>query len=116
MITLEQVKLYLRIDSSDEDALLEHLMKVAEKYLRDAVGGYETLYKLDEGFAATADFLMLVLTAEYYQNRSNEARGDFGYAVRALMTQLQMWTQPRDLVERMMADEDEGYSDSGDVS
>lgn len=103
MIELPQVKQYLRIDVDEEDALLETLMKIAETYLVDAIGGYKLIYELDGDFAAKADFVMLVLTAELYANRANENHGDYSYAVRTLINQLAYWSREQDELEAMEA-------------
>lgn len=35
MLTLDEVKQYLRVDSSEEDALIEGLIKTADSLVRD---------------------------------------------------------------------------------
>lgn len=114
-LTLERVKEYLRIDAGEEDALLEALMKAAEAYLVSAIGGFRAVYEFDEEFASKADLVQLMLTAEYYQNRSNDPRGtDFTYAMRALISQLQLWT--RDFGERWQSTEEESDADDWDAT
>ena len=88
MVTVEKLKSYLRIDISDEDDLLEDFLKTARVYLTGAVTNFEENYLSSEEFASKADFLMLVLAAEYYQNRSNDEH-NLSYTIRSLITQLQ---------------------------
>ena len=103
MVELSQVKQYLRIDTDEEDALLGTLMKVAETYLVDAIGGFRLIYELDVDFAAKADFVMLVLTAELYANRADDNHGDYSYAVRTLINQLAYWSKEYEELEAMEA-------------
>lgn len=91
MVTLAELKSYLRIDLDDEDALLEKFLETARAYLKGAVTNFEEIYLASEEFASRADFLMLVLAAEYYQNRSNDEH-NFSYTIRSLITQLQYFT------------------------
>lgn len=92
MVTLEKLKSYLRIDISDEDNLLQDFLTTARAYLTGAVTNFEENYQASEDFAAKADFLMLVLAAEYYQNRSNDDH-NLSYTVKSLVTQLQYFTE-----------------------
>lgn len=88
MVTVEKLKSYLRIDISDEDEILQDFLTTARAYLTGAVTNFEENYQASEDFAAKADFLMLVLAAEYYQNRSNDDH-NLSYTIRSLITQLQ---------------------------
>ena len=88
MVTVEKLKSYLRIDISDEDDLLENFLKTARAYLTGAVTNFEENYLASEEFASKADFLQMVLAAEYYQNRSNDDH-NLSYTIRSLITQLQ---------------------------
>ena len=88
MITVEDLKQYLRIDGDEEDELLEAFIGTATAYLTGAVEDYFTLYAVYPEFAAKADLLTAIFAAEYYQNRNNEVH-DMSFASRALMAQLQ---------------------------
>ena len=83
MVTLEEVKLYLRIDTDFEDNLIEGLLEVAEGYLRDGVTDFDINYARDEKYAKKADLLKKVLVAELYNNRDsrNDSRTNFSYTV-----------------------------------
>lgn len=89
-ITLAQVKKYLRIDSDEEDELLESLMTTAEAYLKGAVTNFEDYYSKYDDFVSKADFAQMILVAEFYLNRDNEET-KFSYATNSLMVQLQFF-------------------------
>ena len=93
-VTLEDVKLYLRIDGDAEDSLLQACMAAAESYLISAVSDYETNYEASADYAAKADLVSLALISEMYRNRepSNDWRADYPFYIRSQITQLQYWT------------------------
>lgn len=91
MVTLGKLKLYLRIDIDDEDELLSELLTTAKNYLIGAVSNFEEYYSADEKFASKADFLQMVLVAEFYSNRDNSAPRNFSYTVNSLIAQLQYY-------------------------
>ena len=91
MVTVEKLKSYLRIDISDEDNLLADFLTTARTYLTGAVTNFEKNYLSSEEFATKADFLQMVIAAEYYQNRSNDEH-NLSYTIRTLITQLQYFT------------------------
>lgn len=63
MLTLGEVKEYLRVDFEDDDALISSLMAVADDYLKASVGtGYD---KESE----RAKILSLILISDLYDNR-----------------------------------------------
>ena len=88
MVTLDKLKNYLRIDISDEDNLLADFLITARGYLTGAVSNFEENYLSSEEFATKADFLQMVIAAEYYQNRSNDDH-NLSYTIRTLLAQLQ---------------------------
>lgn len=59
---LEDVKIYLRIDGDEEDALLRTMMQVGEEYIRSAVGEYD-----DDD--PTAQILLAAIVQNMYDNR-----------------------------------------------
>ena len=93
MVTLEKLKLYLRIDVDDEDELLTDLLNTAKNYLHGAVSNFDEYYLADEKFASKADFLQMVLAAEFYLNRDNDAPRSFSYTVNSLIAQLQYYAE-----------------------
>ena len=80
MITLQDVKLQLRIDNDAEDALLDKYMRASEHYMRSAVDNY-----VDN---EAMDMARLALITEMYEHRASEAK-DFNYITKSFITQLQ---------------------------
>jgi len=83
---LDEIKLYLKIDGTDEDDLLEAFKKAAEDYLVGA--GIEKDY--DKG---TYGLTIKLLVSHWYTNRSvsyeNKSQEQIPFGVRALIQQLQ---------------------------
>ncbi|WP_196600035.1 head-tail connector protein [Pectinatus frisingensis] len=92
-VTLDEAKLYLRVDSTVEDDLINNLIAASESYLKDAVTDYETNIA-DSSFAAKAKIAQLAVITEMYENRNSTQDGakDYGYAIRTLITQMQYWS------------------------
>lgn len=95
-VSLNDVKLYLRIDVDAEDALLQACMAAASAYLTSAVSDFTANYRASADFAAKADLVSLALISEMYRNRdpSNDNRGDYPFYLRSQITQLQYWVAP----------------------
>lgn len=93
-VTVEGLKIYLRIDGNDEDDLLESFLAAAESYMRNAISNFGEFYSTNERFAAQADLLTTVLVAEMFFNRDarNDTRPDFSFATRSMVSQLQYFT------------------------
>lgn len=90
MATLEQVKLYLRIDTDDEDSLLNDLRNSAESYMQDAVDDFSSTYATaSESWKAKADQCELLLISDWYENRLAQGR-PVSSAVSLLLSQLQL--------------------------
>lgn len=87
-VTVAKLKSYLRIDLDDEDELLQDFLTTARVYLAGAVTGFEENYLSSAEFASKADFLQMVLAAEYYQNRDNSDH-NLSYTIKSLIAQLQ---------------------------
>lgn len=63
IISLEEVKLYLRLDNLEEDSLIEPLIGAAEAYLKNATGmDFDRTNHL-------ARLFCLILIADWYDNR-----------------------------------------------
>ena len=94
-VTLNDVKAYLRIDSNAEDALISQFIDVADLYLAGAVTDYAANKAASAEFAGKCDMVQIVLAAEMYQNRDsrNDARQDYSYIVRSLISQLQYFVE-----------------------
>lgn len=91
-LTVEEVKTYLRIDSTNEDALLARLMSTATAILKGAVDDYETGLQ-DEEFVTRAEMVELALIADLYENRNAGGIEMHSYSrpVETMIRQLQNW-------------------------
>lgn len=109
-VTLADVKMYLRIDSTYEDSLLESFMGAADSYLAASIDGYTDKLS-DADFAAKADMVKLALVSEMYRNRdpSNDQRDTFPYYITSQIAQLQYWAD----IEPASTPDD-GGEDAGD--
>ncbi|NRY59852.1 head-tail connector protein [Clostridium beijerinckii] len=68
-MTLDELKLYLYIDSDDEDDYLNELIEASEIYIESCVG---ISYKQDEKAVKLANLLMKKLCSDLYENRGTE--------------------------------------------
>lgn len=69
MLTLEEVKRYLKIDFEDDDEDIESFIEAAEAYIDSMVGTY---YKEDEKAVKLSKLLQKKLVNDMYENRSTE--------------------------------------------
>lgn len=101
ILTLEEVKNYLRVDLEEDDTLIESLMEAAESYLKNATGkdypkedseGNQPGYELEKVY-------LKLLIAYWYENRSAVSKGKmsggavpdaFTFSTQSLMLQLQL--------------------------
>ena len=63
MLTLEQAKLYCRIDNQEEDELIKTLIEVADEYIKTACGEYDTSNP-------KAELCQRILVNHWYENRA----------------------------------------------
>ncbi len=96
MITASDVKTYLRIDYTDDDALITSAITAGYDYLADAIENYSELYSSDSVFARKADSWVLNhWMPPMYDQREGMFTGkahEMDYPARALLTQLQLYT------------------------
>lgn len=59
---LDSVKGYLRVDGTDEDALISTMMNAAKSYIASAVGAYDDTN-------VKAQQLLLAIVQDFYDNR-----------------------------------------------
>ena len=95
-ITLADVKVYLRIDSDVEDALLTKLMAVSGAVLKGAVDNYDLLISLKPQLEEKGDMVQLTLIADLYENRNLEGQAPQSYS-RVVETMLHQLQYERDL-------------------
>ncbi|MDU3353601.1 MAG: head-tail connector protein [Clostridium sp.] len=69
ILTLEEVKGYLRIDYEDDDDLLYELLEISEEYISSCVG---TGYKSDKKAVKLADLLQKKLIHDMYEKKGTE--------------------------------------------
>ncbi len=93
-ITLNEVKVYLRIDSDAEDALLERLMATAYAVVAGAVDNYRLIVQLKPDCEKLGDMTQLALIADLYENRNLEDETPQSYSriVETMLHQLQYET------------------------
>ena len=85
MITLEEAKSYLRVDTDAEDDLIEGLIGAASDYIQECTGKHDDgspLYKLCEK----------ILVAHWYENRGVVANNttELPQGVQAMMTHIKL--------------------------
>jgi uncharacterized phage protein (possible DNA packaging) len=101
ILTLDEVKNYLRVDLDDDDALIQSFIAAAEAYLKNATGkeyqetdsaGHTAEYELEKVY-------LKLLIAYWYENRSAAPRNkslngavpdEFTFSTRSLLLQLQL--------------------------
>ena len=88
----EKVSRYLRLDY--EDILIGDLIEVSNGYRRDAIDNYDEKVK-NESFKAKSEMVQLILIQELYDNRNQAKKDseDFSYVIRAMISQLQYWSE-----------------------
>ena len=92
-VTLDDVKVYLRIDGEEEDSFLLQCIAAAESYLVSSIDHHTENYETSEDYAAKADLVKQALISEMYRNRdpSNDGRSSFSFFVQSALLQLQTW-------------------------
>ena len=77
-MTLDDVKLYLRVDTSDDDALIQSLITAAEMYIKQQTGKTKKIVGAKKTDISTDDLYKLcvkLLVAHWYENRGVETSG-----------------------------------------
>lgn len=86
MMTLDEMKSYLKVDFNDDDNDITLMMNVAREYITDAIG------ECDETIARV-QLLMRVIVGELYEKRSmtfdmNSTNEKVQYVIRSIINQL----------------------------
>jgi uncharacterized phage protein (predicted DNA packaging) len=84
MLTLDEVKQYLRVDSSEEDALIEGLIKTADSLVRD-VGRTDTDGDVLETSKPVMMAAELYTVAYLYEHREEADHKGLVLTLRALL-------------------------------
>lgn len=84
IITLAEVKQWIRVDSADEDDIMDILISAAEKYLTNASGNVFTSSN------ELAKLFCFVLVADWYENREmiGQVSGKVRLTVESILAQL----------------------------
>lgn len=81
IVNLDEMKMYLRVDSGDEDALITQLLESAEKLCMDIVrGDEETLIK-----SKNCKMAILYTTAYLYEHREEADYKQLMLTLRSLL-------------------------------
>jgi len=87
MVTLDECKLYLKVDTNDDDALIEILMEASERIVKDTlrVENFADFKKREKQQIKTAIFYTLHFL---YDERGNANHNDLKLTLRALLSNL----------------------------
>lgn len=90
MLTIYDVKNFIRVDGDDDDMSISALMEAADSYMAGAVDNYaETYSNASKSWQAKADLAKKMLIADWYENRTPTER-PVSPSIRLLLTQLQL--------------------------
>jgi uncharacterized phage protein (predicted DNA packaging) len=84
MLTLDEVKKYLRVDSSDEDALITSLISTADSLVRD-VSRMNSDSEISEASKPVMMAAELYTVAYLYEHREEADHHDLTLTLRALL-------------------------------
>lgn len=90
MITIEQAKLYCRIDNDEENELIQNLIDTADSYIKTACGEYDK-------DSSKAELCQKILVNHWYENR--EATGSskgIKYSLDNLLLQIRYGNESSD--------------------
>ncbi len=87
IVTLEEVKMYCRIDDDEEDFLLELLIKNAEAYIEDSI---KPISHMSNKLMDKAKLISLILISDWYDNRSLNMKTSekTRYSITSLLNQM----------------------------
>lgn len=73
-MTLQEVKDYMRIDGTEEDAFLNELIDISDIYIESCVG---TAYKSNTNLTKLSTIAQRKIIADMYSNRSDYIEGKY---------------------------------------
>ena len=82
IVTVEEMKNYLRVDSSDDDKLLENIIAAAEKQCMDIV---RTESEEEFSKLTNARISVMFATAYFYEHREEANHNAMNLTLRALL-------------------------------
>lgn len=68
MLSLDEVKAYLRVTYEDDDPYIKNLIEIAEDYLHDGISDYEAK-KVSQRFLRKAKMVKLAIIQQLYDER-----------------------------------------------
>lgn len=71
MVTPGEMKEYLRVDGTDDDALIGSLIKAAEEYVTEQTGIDFSTEQIER-----ADLAVKILVTRWYENRDSQGKPD----------------------------------------
>ncbi len=91
-MTLEEVKIFLRVDFDEDDAYIRLLMDVAKEYIINAVGVFNEKRMM-------AKLLFLTIISNLYENRQYtvESNEKVAYIIKSMVLQLQLEEDDEDI-------------------
>ena len=98
MVTLTDIKSYLRIDDNDNDDLLILLKVSAMAHLRESIDNFDEKYNNSSNskspnFVKISDFCAIVMTAELYDKRVGATQSEnYNFIVRNMLELLQYYS------------------------
>lgn len=92
-MTLADIKEFLKVDGTADDANITALLNAAVSHVRGAVNNYDTYYGNDQDFTNLADMVTKIMVLELYDRplQTHDGAADYSYTVRSMITQLQYW-------------------------
>ncbi|MBQ0066774.1 MAG: phage gp6-like head-tail connector protein [Phascolarctobacterium sp.] len=92
MVTVQQVKDYLRIPFNDDDTAIQAMLDAGNAYLVNAIDDCLIKYTQNEGFRKQADdWILRYWMPVAYNDREGQGAEGLGYVARSVLTQLQMY-------------------------
>ena len=101
-MTLDDMKLYLKVDADEEEDIISSLMTAAESFIQRSAGKTKVATGVDElgvtTYAAIStdelyNLCVKLMVAHWYENRAVQATtqlNDFSFSVQALMNHIAM--------------------------
>lgn len=94
MLSLDEVKAYLRVTYEDDDLYIKNLIEIAEDYLHDGISDYEAK-KVSKRFLRKAMMVKLAIIQQLYDERyyigQGKLSGDYklNYVILSMIFQLE---------------------------
>lgn len=90
-MTLTDMKEFLKVDDTADDANITALMTAAEAHIRGAVMNFNTYYGSDDDFTSLADMVEKLMVLELYDKPLDVVEAGYSYPVRSMLAQMQYW-------------------------